>query len=70
MQHRGSMKTIGHIPVKIPFAGIALAGDLRVPEDPGGLVLFAYGSGSGRHSPRNRYVARVLEDGGLAGTRG
>ena len=31
-----------------------------------GLVLFAHGSGSGRHSPRNRYVAHVLRQGGLA----
>jgi putative phosphoribosyl transferase len=52
--------------VKIPLAGVELAGDLRPPENPGGLVLFAHGSGSSRHSPRNRYVARVLEDSGFA----
>lgn len=43
-----------------------LQGDLRVPADARGLVLFAHGSGSGRHSPRNQYVARALESGGLA----
>jgi putative phosphoribosyl transferase len=40
--------------------------NLNVPEDARGLVLFAHGSGSGRHSPRNRYVARVLQRAGLA----
>ena len=40
--------------------------DLTVPEDPTGIVLFAHGSGSSRHSPRNRYVASVLNDAGLA----
>jgi putative phosphoribosyl transferase len=41
-------------------------GNLVVPEDAGGLVLFAHGSGSSRFSPRNRYVAGVLEEAGLA----
>ena len=36
------------------------------PEDAAGVVLFAHGSGSGRHSPRNRYVARMLREAGLA----
>jgi putative phosphoribosyl transferase len=43
-----------------------LLGDLVVPEDATRMVLFAHGSGSGRHSPRNRYVANVLQQGGLA----
>jgi putative phosphoribosyl transferase len=43
-----------------------LIGDLRMPDDPTGVVLFAHGSGSGRHSPRNRYVAEVLDAAGLA----
>ena len=42
-----------------------LAGHLTVPEHARGLVLFAHGSGSGRHSPRNRYVAGVLNQAGL-----
>jgi dienelactone hydrolase len=37
-----------------------------VPPDAGGMVLFAHGSGSSRHSPRNRYVAGVLQEAGLA----
>src|SRR5436309_11006880 len=43
-----------------------LEGSLSVPEGAGGLVLFAHGSGSSRHSPRNRYVARALQEAGLA----
>ncbi|HXE58080.1 MAG TPA: dienelactone hydrolase family protein [Gemmatimonadales bacterium] len=43
-----------------------LEGDLIVPEGASGVVLFAHGSGSSRLSPRNRFVAGVLEDGGLA----
>ena len=47
-------------------AGAApLAGHLTVPEHARGLVLFAHGSGSSRHSPRNRYVADVLNRAGL-----
>jgi dienelactone hydrolase len=43
-----------------------LAGDLSVPAQPLGLVIFAHGSGSGRHSPRNQAVARALQQRGLA----
>jgi putative phosphoribosyl transferase len=45
---------------------VALEGDLAVPEDAIGVVLFAHGSGSSRHSPRNREVARVLQRSRLA----
>ena len=49
-----------------PQAGpIRLAGDLTVPDNAAGIVVFAHGSGSSRHSPRNRHVARVLNDAGL-----
>jgi putative phosphoribosyl transferase len=49
-----------------PAAGeIQLAGYLTVPENAAGIVVFAHGSGSSRHSPRNRYVARVLNEAGL-----
>lgn len=41
-------------------------GDLVVPEDAVGIVLFAHGSGSSRHSRRNRYVAEGLQEAGLA----
>jgi dienelactone hydrolase len=43
-----------------------LSGDLVVPQRAEGIVVFAHGSGSSRHSPRNRYVAKVLQRGGLA----
>ncbi|MBX6365403.1 MAG: dienelactone hydrolase family protein [Gemmatimonadetes bacterium] len=51
--------------VTIEAAGVALAGDLVVPPNARGVVLFAHGSGSSRHSPRNRHVAAELHDGGL-----
>src|SRR5699024_12589888 len=41
-------------------------GDLTVPADAGGVVVFAHGAGSSRHSPRNTAVARSLQDAGLA----
>ena len=47
--------------ILIPVAAEAIAGDLVLPETPRGLVLFAHGSGSGRFSPRNRYVAQQLQ---------
>ena len=43
-----------------------LEGDLIVPPQSQGIVLFAHGSGSSRHSPRNRYVAEMLQEAGLA----
>jgi putative phosphoribosyl transferase len=49
----------------VKIAPLGLSGDLVVPEHAKGCVLFAHGSGSGRHSPRNRYVADVLQRGGL-----
>lgn len=52
--------------VRIPAGTARLYGDLGMPPEPAGLVLFAHGSGSGRHSARNRQVARGLERAGLA----
>jgi putative phosphoribosyl transferase len=49
-----------------PSAGIQLPGDLVVPRPAYGCVLFAHGSGSSRHSPRNRAVAQVLQNRGFA----
>lgn len=51
--------------VTIPVGQVQLAGHLTVPEQPQGLVAFAHGSGSSRHSPRNRYVAAALNRSGL-----
>jgi alpha-beta hydrolase superfamily lysophospholipase len=53
-------------PVRIPIEGAALHGDLRLPQDPRGLVIFVHGSGSSRMSPRNRHVAEELNQRGLA----
>jgi putative phosphoribosyl transferase len=51
--------------VQIQAEGELLFGNLTVPENATGLVLFAHGSGSSRHSPRNQFVARTLNDAGL-----
>jgi len=51
--------------VEIDCNGVTLSGDLTVPEHAVGIVLFVHGSGSSRTSPRNRFVARVLQEGGL-----
>jgi dienelactone hydrolase len=53
-------------PVQVPVGEAWLQGDLRLPADAHGIVLFAHGSGSSRHSRRNQYVARVLEQRNLA----
>jgi putative phosphoribosyl transferase len=52
--------------VRIETDGQVLEGLLAVPPDAKGLVLFAHGSGSSRHSPRNHFVAQVLCDHGIA----
>ena len=52
--------------VKIPTRDVALDGDLTLVADSPGLVVFAHGSGSSRHSPRNRYVAGILHETGLS----
>jgi pimeloyl-ACP methyl ester carboxylesterase len=49
-------------PVRLQADGVVLDGDLTMPAGARGVVLFAHGSGSSRHSPRNRYVAGVLRD--------
>jgi dienelactone hydrolase len=63
---RATKEQAGEHLVRIPIGPITLEGTLDIPEGARALVLFAHGSGSGRYSPRNRYVARVLRDAGLA----
>ena len=67
---RGSQGSAGlaieHAPVTVAVDSVRLEGGLSVPTAAKGAVLFAHGSGSSRHSPRNRYVADVLNEGGLA----
>jgi putative phosphoribosyl transferase len=53
-------------PVQIPAAGVILDGDLITPADAAGVVVFAHGSGSSRHSPRNRMVAARMQEAGYA----
>lgn len=52
--------------VRIAAGSVTLEGNLSLPVGAGGIVLFAHGSGSSRHSPRNRYVARLLNEAKLA----
>jgi putative phosphoribosyl transferase len=52
--------------VRIPAGAATLDGSLAVPDGARGIVLFAHGSGSSRHSPRNRFVAQTLNGSGLA----
>jgi putative phosphoribosyl transferase len=54
------------IEVSMTFEGISLNGSLAVPEHTKGLVVFAHGSGSSRFSRRNRFVAGILNEAGLA----
>src|ERR1041384_4862945 len=51
--------------VSIFSGGVLLDGELSVPRGARGVVLFAHGSGSSRHSPRNQYVARVIREAGI-----
>jgi putative phosphoribosyl transferase len=53
-------------PVRIPAGEVTLSGDFVAPVGARGIVLFAHGSGSSRLSPRNRHVAAILRQGGLA----
>src|SRR6266487_1749170 len=53
------------VDVQIPADSIQLAGELKIPSSATGIVLFAHGSGSSRHSPRNQFVASVIRDAGV-----
>ncbi len=56
----------GHIvEVHIPSGEVILEGELQIPGEAGGLVLFAHGSGSSRFSPRNQFVAREIRQAGI-----
>ncbi|MDZ4403622.1 dienelactone hydrolase family protein [Prosthecobacter sp.] len=65
------MKTISAISkkaprtVKISTGYVELEGELELPDYAPGVVLFAHGSGSSRHSPRNQYVAEIIREAGL-----
>jgi pimeloyl-ACP methyl ester carboxylesterase len=52
--------------IDIPAGEVSLLGDMAIPDEASGVVIFAHGSGSSRKSPRNRQVAETLNDAGLA----
>jgi predicted phosphoribosyltransferase/predicted alpha/beta-hydrolase family hydrolase len=52
--------------IEVSAGGVRCLGHLTIPQNPIGIVVFAHGSGSSRHSPRNRYVAQILHQAGLA----
>jgi len=51
--------------ISIPVKGAQLGGTLELPASALGLIIFAHGIGSSRHSPRNQYVARILREAGI-----
>src|SRR5437764_12282868 len=52
--------------IYIPVGRDEIQGNLHIPENSGAIVVFAHGSGSSRHSPRNQYVAEMLNEAGIA----
>lgn len=62
---RGDLPSVDQ-QVEVPAGAASLGGQLTVPPDARGVVVFAHGSGSSRHSPRNRAVSAVLHEAGLA----
>src|ERR1051326_930072 len=61
-----TVRSIQEHSIRIPWQDVLLDGDLTLSQGAQGVVLFAHGSGSSRHSPRNRYVAQVLQEAGFA----
>lgn len=61
----GTAEDVSEREVRIPDRDVEFAATLAVPRDPVGFVVFAHGSGSSRHSPRNRFVAESLQRAGL-----
>ncbi|MGE5532335.1 MAG: dienelactone hydrolase family protein [Bacteroidota bacterium] len=59
------MNAQAELALQIHAGDVSLEGDLRLPDNPLGLVMFAHGSGSSRHSPRNKHVADVLHQSGI-----
>ena len=65
MEHTGHAGSVRSRDVQIPSGPAALEGELSVPAGASGVVLFAHGSGSSRHSPRNQFVARTIREAGV-----
>src|SRR5262245_53137854 len=64
-KQNGGHSDLLEIQARIPAGGAALDGDLMIPSGASGIAVFAHGSGSSRHSPRNRSVARVIREAGV-----
>lgn len=66
MEADGNRRDTRESAVSVAAGAVMLDGTLGLPPDARGIVLFAHGSGSSRHSPRNRQVAGMLQEAGLA----
>jgi putative phosphoribosyl transferase len=64
-KEKSMLNTLTEQQVIIPADGVKLEGSLVLPQAARAVVIFAHGSGSSRHSPRNRYVAGVLQEAGI-----
>lgn len=65
MKSNRSRSSVVNPEITIAAADVDLYGELEVPPEAIGIVLFAHGSGSSRHSPRNQHVARILREAGI-----
>ncbi len=65
MNHSAQTATARARDVQIRSGTVVLQGDLSIPAGASGVVLFAHGSGSSRHSPRNQFVARTIREAGV-----
>ncbi len=54
------------VAIRVNAGAVTVAGNLTIPDNACGIVIFAHGSGSSRHSPRNQYVAEALNEAGIA----
>jgi putative phosphoribosyl transferase len=64
-ERHNSDREVRNVVIKIDVRNI-IEGSLTIPKEPRGIVIFAHGSGSSRYSPRNKYVAQVLNESGIA----
>src|SRR6266511_910817 len=64
-KQNGGHSDLLEIQARIPAGGAVLDGDLMIPSGASGIAVFAHGSGSSRHSPRNRSVASVIREAGV-----
>lgn len=65
MGHNGHTGAARSRTQQIPSGQIILEGELSIPKGASGIVLFAHGSGSSRHSPRNQFVSRTIREAGV-----